>query len=118
MLSYLPSITSPFHLLHSLPLLYQPLVPLFLICAGIFKQSTGARNRVGIGLSFRPARLHNTQPGGIGFLESILGLLKRLKIRALYHLWCPVLSVTPPPPPTTTSINTDALAPSISLLVP
>jgi hypothetical protein len=25
-------------------------------CAGIFKQSIGARNRVGIGLSFRPAR--------------------------------------------------------------
>ncbi len=27
-------------------------------CAGIFKQSLGARNRVGIGLSYRPARLH------------------------------------------------------------
>jgi hypothetical protein len=27
-------------------------------CAGIFKQSMGARNRVGIGLSYRPARLH------------------------------------------------------------
>jgi hypothetical protein len=27
-------------------------------CAGIFKQSIGARNRVGIGLSYRPARLH------------------------------------------------------------
>jgi hypothetical protein len=26
--------------------------------AGIFKQSMGARNRVGIGLSHRPARLH------------------------------------------------------------
>ncbi len=26
--------------------------------AGIFKQSTGARNRIGIGLSYRPARLH------------------------------------------------------------
>ncbi len=25
-------------------------------CAGIFKQSMGARNRVGIGLSYRPAR--------------------------------------------------------------
>ncbi len=25
---------------------------------GIFKQSMGARNRVGIGLSYRPARLH------------------------------------------------------------
>jgi hypothetical protein len=28
-------------------------------CAGIFKQSMGARNRVGIGLSYRPARLHS-----------------------------------------------------------
>jgi hypothetical protein len=27
-------------------------------CAGIFKQSMVARNRVGIGLSYRPARLH------------------------------------------------------------
>ncbi len=28
-------------------------------CAGIFKQSTGARkNKVGIGLSYRPDRLH------------------------------------------------------------
>jgi hypothetical protein len=26
--------------------------------AGIVKQSVGARNRVGIGLSYRPARLH------------------------------------------------------------
>jgi hypothetical protein len=26
--------------------------------AGIFKQAMGARNRVGIGLSYRPARLH------------------------------------------------------------
>jgi hypothetical protein len=26
--------------------------------AGIFKQSMGARNRVGIGLLYRPARLH------------------------------------------------------------
>jgi hypothetical protein len=28
-------------------------------CTGIFKQSMGARNRVGIGLSFRPARLYS-----------------------------------------------------------
>jgi hypothetical protein len=26
--------------------------------AGIFKKSKGARNRVGIGLSYRPAKLH------------------------------------------------------------
>ena len=48
--------------------------------AGIFKQSMGARNRVGIGLSDRPARL---QAGEIHSLESIPGLHKRLKIRAL-----------------------------------
>ncbi len=48
--------------------------------AGIFKQSMGARNRVGIGLSFLPRQA--TQPGGIGSLESILGVLKSLKIRA------------------------------------
>jgi hypothetical protein len=40
----------------------------------------GARNRVGIGLSYRPARLHRR---GIDSLESIPGLLKSLKIRAL-----------------------------------
>ena len=28
-------------------------------CAGIFKQSIGARNQVGIGLSYQPARLHS-----------------------------------------------------------
>jgi hypothetical protein len=69
--------------------------------AGIFKKSMGARHRGGIGFSYRPARLqasgiHSlasipgphkhlkvraqaTQPGGIGSLESILGLLKSLK---------------------------------------
>jgi hypothetical protein len=32
----------------------------FLICGGIFKQSImEARNRLGIGLSYRPARLHS-----------------------------------------------------------
>jgi len=49
--------------------------------AGIFKQSMGARNRVGIGLSYRPARLLHIQPGGIVSLETILGLLESLKIR-------------------------------------
>jgi hypothetical protein len=51
--------------------------------AGIFKQSTRARNRVGIGLSYRPARLHYTAWQN-GSLESILGLYKSLKIRAQY----------------------------------
>jgi len=30
-------------------------------CAGISEQSIGARNRVGIGLSYRPARLHSLE---------------------------------------------------------
>jgi hypothetical protein len=51
--------------------------------AGIFIQPIGARNRVRIGLSYRPTRIHTTQPGGICSLESILGVLKNLKIRAL-----------------------------------
>jgi hypothetical protein len=48
--------------------------------AGIFKQYMGTRNQVGIGVVV-PAR-QATQPGGIGSLESILGFLKSLKIRA------------------------------------
>ncbi len=36
-----------------------PIFPTLLYsCAGIFEQSIGARNRVGIGLSYRSARLH------------------------------------------------------------
>ncbi len=42
----------------------------------------GARNLVGIGLSYRPARLHACAGGNDSF-ESILGLLKSLKIRPL-----------------------------------
>jgi hypothetical protein len=44
----------------------------------------GARNQVGIGLSYRLPARQATQTGGIGSLESILGLLKSLKIRAQY----------------------------------
>jgi hypothetical protein len=51
----------------------------------------GARNRIGIGLSYRPARL---QAGGIDSLESIPGLLKSLKIRA-QHQHAPYLQQTP-----------------------
>jgi hypothetical protein len=47
--------------------------------AGIFKQAMGARNRVVI-----PVR-QTTQPGGIGFLESILGLFQSLKLRHRLH---------------------------------
>ncbi len=45
--------------------------------AGILEQSMGARNRVGIGLLYLPARLHRLC--GIDSLESIPGLLKSLK---------------------------------------
>jgi hypothetical protein len=47
-------------------------------CAGIFKQSVGARNRVGIGLSYRPARLHSLAE--IVPWNQFLGSLKVLKI--------------------------------------
>jgi hypothetical protein len=44
----------------------------------------GCRNRIGIGLWYRTT----TQPGGIVSLESILGLLKSLKIRAQFsNIW-------------------------------
>jgi hypothetical protein len=52
--------------------------------AVIFSQSMGARNREGIGLSYRPARQHSlAELVPSTSLESILGLLKSLKIRAL-----------------------------------
>ncbi len=57
-----------------------------------FKQSLGARNRVGIGLSNRPARLHRLAE--LISLESSLGLLKSLKFRAQEELkdgWSVVL---------------------------
>ncbi len=52
------------------------------ISAGIFKQSVWARNWVGRNRVVVPVR-QASQPGGISSLESILGLLKSLKIRAL-----------------------------------
>jgi hypothetical protein len=55
--------------------------PAYVACAEIFKQFLRSRNRVGKGLSYRPVRPAK-QPGGIGSLKSILGLLKSLKIRA------------------------------------
>jgi hypothetical protein len=45
-------------------------------CAGILEQSMGAKNRVGIGLLYRPAWLHR-------LAESIPGLHKSLKIPPL-----------------------------------
>jgi hypothetical protein len=44
--------------------------------AAILEQSMGARNRVGVRLSHRPARLHR-------LAESIPGVLKSLKISSL-----------------------------------
>jgi hypothetical protein len=52
--------------------------------AGICKQFMRARNRVGIELSYRPARLH--RPGGIHSLESIPGFHKRSKIGTVVAL--------------------------------
>ncbi len=48
--------------------------------AEIFKQYMGAMNRVVV------LARQATQPGGIGSLDSFLGLLKSLKIRAQYKL--------------------------------
>jgi hypothetical protein len=47
--------------------------------AGILQQSMGARNRVGIGLSYWSARLHR-------LAESIPELLKSLKIQEKFSL--------------------------------
>ncbi len=51
------------------------------LSAGILEQSVEARNRVGTGLSYRPVRLQRLAV--FDSLESILGLLKSLKIRVL-----------------------------------
>jgi hypothetical protein len=59
--------------------------------AGIFKQSMGARNRVGIRLLYRPARLHrlaefipwNRLPGSINVLK--YGLSIQTPFRFLYN---------------------------------
>jgi hypothetical protein len=52
-------------------------------CAGIFKPSMGVMNRNSVVVLSRQA----TQPGGIGSLDSILELLKNLKIRALVSVF-------------------------------
>ncbi len=39
----------------------EPIPPAYVARAGIFKESMGARNRGGIGLSYRPARLHRLE---------------------------------------------------------
>ncbi len=51
--------------------------------AGILEQPMGTRNRVGIGLSYRDARLHR-------LAESIPGLLKSIKIPYQYDI--PILT--------------------------
>jgi hypothetical protein len=66
-------------------------------CAGIFKQSMGARNRVGIEFSYRPARIH-TYAGGFESLESIPGLLKSLFKNLGSDLKCRVEKTIPPSP--------------------
>jgi len=58
--------------------------------AGILEQSMGSRNRVRIGLSNRPARLHRLAESipwnEIDSLESIPGLLNSLNIWALFEI--------------------------------
>ena len=49
-------------------------VPLRLYSAGIFKQSMGSRNRVEIGLLYRPTRLHSL--ADLVPLNRFLGSLK------------------------------------------
>ncbi len=57
----------------------------------VSKQSFGARNRVGIKLSYRSRQA--TQPGGISSLESILGLLKTLKLWLWYFKFLRILYI-------------------------
>jgi hypothetical protein len=54
------------------------------LCLKFFFKSLEARNRVGIGLSYRPARLHR-------LAESIPGLLKSFKIPDLVYQSSPPL---------------------------
>jgi hypothetical protein len=49
-------------------------------CSSVLEQSMRARNRVGTGLLYRPARLHR-------LVKTIPGLLKILQIRALSKLF-------------------------------
>jgi hypothetical protein len=57
--------------------------------AGILEQSMGARNRVAIGLSYPPTRLHR-------LVESIPGLLKSLKYRlSCFSLKCVTTTFAP-----------------------
>jgi hypothetical protein len=62
---------------------------IFFCSAGIFKQSVGARNRVRIQKRVVVQARQATQPGGIGSLESILGLLQSLKLGAQRRKFMP-----------------------------
>ncbi len=54
------------------------------MCTKEGTMGSGARNQIGIGLPYRPARLYTLlhSLAEFRFLESILGLIKSLKIRA------------------------------------
>ncbi len=57
-LSTLP-LKYPFKLLRTPEIdIQESIPPTYVACAGIFEQSMGARNQVGKGFSYRPARLH------------------------------------------------------------
>jgi hypothetical protein len=53
-----PEISSSATFPSTLPVIHKKKFRPQVLRAGIFKQSMGARNRVEIGLSYRPARLH------------------------------------------------------------
>jgi hypothetical protein len=99
--------TSTLFLLGSKPSIDSSKIPACLTCthfllphgtrAGIFRQSMGARNRVGRGLSYRPARLHR-------LAESIswnqfLGSRKvyKYQLNPTFSVSNPVLVPVPPP---------------------
>ncbi len=69
-------------------------------CAGIFQQTMGARNRVGTGLSYRPARLHS-------LADLVLGVKKENnKNPKLYFAVVLLLGLLPTPTPSRLQYNT------------
>jgi hypothetical protein len=64
--------------------------------AGILEQSMGGpRNRVGIGLSYRPTRLHRLEESIPGLLKSLLIPPQVLRLEPNLEEWRSVYCVTP-----------------------
>jgi hypothetical protein len=86
-----------------------PILP-FPTCAGILEQSMGARNRVGIGLPYRPARLHRLAESFFGINAwAPSGVRLHRKIRLL--LWY-IHSPWHPFPPWESPLHNFSLFPS------